>query len=41
MDVLGRQLAKTILDVVSLRREHVWTCSDLGDNICEMKRLIV
>ena len=26
--------AKTGLDVFSNRREHVWTCSVLGDCIC-------
>ena len=31
--------AKTSLDVFSLRRDHVWTCSVLGDRICEMKRV--
>ena len=31
--------AKTSLDAINLRREHVWTCSVLGDRICEMKRL--
>ena len=29
--------AKTSLDIFNLRREHVWTCSVLGDHICEMK----
>ena len=28
---------KTSLEVFSLRREDVWTCSVLGDCICEMK----
>ena len=32
-------IAKTCLDVFSLRQEHVWTCSDLGDCNCEMKRV--
>ena len=31
-------MTKTSLDVLSLRREHIWTCSVLGDCICEMKR---
>ena len=31
--------AKTSLDVFCLRREHVWTCSVLGDRICKMKRV--
>ena len=30
---------KTSLDVFSLRCEHVSTCSDLGDCICEMKKV--
>ena len=33
--------AKTSLEVFSLRGEYVWTCSVLGDSICEMKRLTV
>ena len=32
-------MAKTSLDVFSLRREHVLTCSVLSDCICEMKRV--
>ena len=32
-------MEKTRLDVSSLRREHVWTCSVSGDCICEMKRV--
>ena len=44
MDVLRRTnsvifTVKTSLDVFSLRREHVWTCSVLGDRICEIKRV--
>ena len=31
--------AKTSLDIFSLRCEHVWTCSVLGDRVCEMKRV--
>ena len=27
------------LGVFSLRQEHVWTCSVLGDHICETKRM--
>ena len=27
------------LEIFSLRREHVWTCSVLGDHICELKRV--
>ena len=30
---------KTSLDVFSLRHEHIWTYSVLGDRICEMKRV--
>ena len=30
---------QTGLDVFYLKRNHVWTCSVLGDYICEMKRL--
>ena len=30
---------KTSLDMFSLRREHVWDCSVLGDCICAMKRV--
>ena len=30
-------MVKTSLEVLSLRQEHVWTCSVLGDHICEMK----
>ena len=30
---------KTSLGFFSLRQEHVWTCSVLGDHICEMKRM--
>ena len=30
---------KTGLDVFSLRREPVWTCSVLGDCTCEMTRV--
>ena len=29
---------KTSLEVFSLRRRHVRTCSVLGDSICAMKR---
>ena len=32
---------KTSLDVFSLRREHVWTFSVLGDQIYEMRFLFV
>ena len=32
-------MAKKSLDVLSLRQEHFWTCSALGDLICEMKRV--
>ena len=32
-------MAKTSLGICSLRREHVWTCLVLGDQICEMKRV--
>ena len=39
MDVRVLFTAKTSLDVFSLRREHVWTCSVLGERICEMKRV--
>ena len=43
MDVLCRTniifRAKTCLDVFSLRQEHVWTCSVLGDHICGTKRV--
>ena len=35
----GIFIAKTSLDMFSLRREHVWTCSVLGDCICEIKRV--
>ena len=31
--------AKTSLDGFSLRRDHVWTGSVLGECICEMKRM--
>ena len=31
--------AKTSLDVFSLRQQHVWTYSVLGDRICEMRRV--
>ena len=30
---------ETSLDVFSLRQVHAWTCSVLGDRICEMKRV--
>ena len=30
---------KKVLDILSLRQEHFWTCSALGDRICEMKRV--
>ena len=30
---------KTSLDFFNLRQVHVWTCSVLGDRICEMKRV--
>ena len=33
--------AKTSLDIFSLRREHVWTFSVLGDQIYEMRCLFV
>ena len=29
--------AKTSLEVISLRRDHVWTCLVLGDRICYIK----
>ena len=32
-------VAKTSLDVFSLRREQVWTFSVLGDRICEFVAL--
>ena len=32
-------IVKTSLDVISLRQEHFWTCSGLGDCICGMKRV--
>ena len=32
-------MAKASFDVFSLRREHVWTCSVLGDRIGEMERV--
>ena len=31
--------SKTSLDVFSLGWEHVWTCSVLGDHVCEMKKV--
>ena len=34
-------MAKTSLDVFSLRREQVWIFSVLGDRICEMRCLCV
>ena len=34
-------LAKTSLDVFSLRRGHVWTCSVHCCCICEMKKVTV
>ena len=34
-------MAKTSLDVLSLRQEHVWTFSVLGDRIYEMRCLFV
>ena len=32
-------MTKTSLDIFSLRQEHVWVCSLLGDRICDMKRV--
>ena len=32
-------MAKPSLDIFSLKREHVWTCSVLGDCICEIRDL--
>ena len=32
-------MAKTSLDVFSLIRKHVWTCSVLSDLIFDMKRV--
>ena len=36
---LGFFMGETSFDVNSLRREHVWTCSVLGDLIYEMTRV--
>ena len=32
-------MAKTSLEILCLIQEDAWTCSDLGDCICEMKSL--
>ena len=32
-------MVKTSLDTFSLRQEHIWTSSVLGNCICEMKRV--